>query len=191
MDEITGLLKAWSKGDRKALDKLIPLVDRELKKIAHKYMRNESREPSLQTTALVHEALIKLIQENISWKNRKQFYVFVARRMRQVLFDCAKKQSAAKRAGWGQQVDVIEVKDQSSEKSREIIKLEQALVELHQTHERAATIVECRFFIGLTLPEIAKLLGVAQSTVDRDWRFARGFLQREMTGDAATPKKQK
>ena len=118
MDEITRLLKAWSKGDMEARDKLIPLVDRELKKIAHKYMRNESREPTLQTTALVHEALVKLIQENIGWKNRKQFYVFVARRMRQVLFDYAKKQSAAKRAGWGQQVDVSEVKDRSSEKSR-------------------------------------------------------------------------
>jgi len=185
MDEITKLLKAWSRGDKQALDKLIPLVDRELKRTAHKYMRNESHEPSLQTTALVHEALIKLIQENINWENRKQFYVFVARRMRQVLLDYAKKHSAAKRAGWGQQVDVSEVKDRSSEKSREIIRLEQALVELHETNERAATIVECRFFIGLTLPEIAQILGVAQSTVDRDWRFARAFLKREMTGDPA------
>ena len=180
MDEITDQLKAWSKGDPKALDRLIPLVDRELKKIAHKYMRNERPEHILQTTALVNEALIKMIQENISLENRKQFYVLVAKRMRQVLFDYAKKQLAAKRE-WGEQVDIAEVKDPCSEKSRELIRLEQALVELAQTDERKATIVECRFFIGLTLPEIAELLSIAPSTVDREWRFTRAWLKRELT----------
>lgn len=174
MHEITDLLKAWSSGDTHALEKLMPLVDDELRKIAHNYMRNERPGHILQTTALVNEALIKLIRENISWENRKQFYALVAKRMRQVLVDYARRT---------QRADYVDVDDAviPDETPKEVLMLEQALTKLASIDQRKETVVEYRYFIGLTLDEIAELLGVAQSTVDRDWRFARTWLKREMT----------
>src|SRR6185503_6368789 len=159
MHEITDLLKAWSNGDTQALEKLVPLVDDELRKIAHNYMRNERAGHILQTTALVNEALIKLIRENISWENRGQFYGFVARRMHQVLVDYANKELAAKRGKRPDQVDLLEVEEQASEKPKEVLMLEEALIKLAKIDERKAKIVECRFFIGLSIPEIADHLG--------------------------------
>jgi RNA polymerase sigma-70 factor, ECF subfamily len=175
-EEITELLKAWSDGDTQALNKLMPLVDHELRKIAHNYMRNERPGHILQTTALINEALMKLIGENISWENRKQFYALVARRMRQVLVDYARKE---------RRVEYTDVDEEviSDEKPKELLMLDEALTRLAEIDERKATIVECRYFIGLTLVQMAELLGVAQSTVERDWRFARSWLKREMTGE--------
>ena len=177
MHEITELLKAWNHGDKQAMDRLLPLVDQELKRIAHNYMRNERSEHILQTTALVNEALMKLIGENISWENRKQFYALVARRMRQVLVDYARKERRV------EYTDVAEAVI-SDEKPKELLMLDEALTRLAEIDERKATIVECRYFIGLTLVQMAELLGVAQSTVERDWRFARSWLRREMTGES-------
>lgn len=185
MHEITELLNDWNKGDKEALDKLMPLVVQELKKIAHKYMRAERPGNILQTTALVNEALMKLIPEKISFENRKQFYGLVAKRMRQVLVDYAKKQSALKRGKWAvEQLDDRITKDLSSERSRELLMLDEALIRLAKNDERQATIVECRYFIGLTIPEVAKLLGVSTKTVERDWEFARSWLKREMTEES-------
>jgi RNA polymerase sigma factor (TIGR02999 family) len=181
MHEITDLLKAYSSGDKQAFDRLIPLVDKELRKLAHHYMRNERPGNILQTTALVNEALIKLIRENIIWENRAQFYGFVARRMRQVLVDYARRTQRA------EYVDVDDV-DIPVETPREILLLDAALTKLASIDERKATIVECRFFIGLTNGEIAELLGVSQATVQRDWNFARAWLKHEMTSDPATRK---
>lgn len=177
MDEITDLLKAWGAGDMKALDKLLRLVDPELKKIAKAYMRRERPGHILQTTALVNEALMKLLREDIGYENRKHFYGFVARRMRQVLVDYA-------RTTRGRGVDISEAERQSSEKSEELILLDQALSKLASIDERKATIVECRHFIGLSRKEVAELLDLSQSTVDRDWNFARDWLKREMTGNS-------
>lgn len=175
MHEITDLLKAWSSGNAQALEKLIPLVDDELRKIAHNYMRNERPGHILQTTALVNEALIKLIRENISWENRKQFYAIVAKRMRQVLVDYARRTERA---------DYVDVDDAviPDETPKEVLMLDQALTKLASIDQRKETVVEYRYFIGLTLAEIAEILGIAQSTVDRDWRFARSWLKREMSG---------
>lgn len=182
MNEITKQLQAWSKGDKKALDKLMPLVNEELKKIAKKYMHRERPGHILQTTALVNEALIRLIRENVTdWEDRQQFYGLVAKRMRQVLIDYAKKRSAAKRGKRAKEIDVAGVEDPSSEKSRDLIRLNEALTALAEFDERKAKIVEYRFFIGLTLKQTAELLGVGQSTVEREWRFARSWLKREMT----------
>jgi len=181
--EITELLQAWSNGDTHALDKLIPLVDRELHKIAQRYMRDERAGHILQTTALVNEALIRLIRENMSFENRKHFYGIVAKRMRQVLYDYAKEQSAAKRGAGAQQVE-LDAKDERSEKSKELLMLEAALTKLGHIDERKLTIIECRFFIGLNHQEIAELLGTSATTVQRDWRFARSWLKTEMTGEA-------
>jgi len=176
MHEITEQLKAWSDGDKQAMDRLIPLVDGELKKIARSYMRDERAGHILQTTALVNEALIKLIRENISWDNRKHFYAFVAKRMRQVLVDYARKAPSAEHIN----IDDAVIPD---EKPKEILMLDEALTKLSQIDERKATIVECRYFIGLTIPEIAELLGIGQSTVARDWEFARTWLKKQLTND--------
>ena len=174
MHEITELLKAWSNGDKESLDQLVPLVDGELKKIAHKYMRDERAGHILQTTELVHEALIKLIRENVNWENRKQFYSIVARRMRQVLIDYARK---------GTKAEHIDVADSllSYERSKELIMLDEALTKLAEFDKRKAKIVEYRHFLGLTIPEVAKLLGIAPKTVERDWDFARTWLKREIS----------
>ena len=181
MHEITELLQAWSNGDTHALDKLIPLVDRELHRIAQRYMRDERPGHILQTTALVNEALIRLIRENMSFENRKHFYGIVARRMRQVLYDYAKEQSAAKRGAGAQQIELGDVKDERSEKSKELLMLEAALTKLGQIDERKLTIIECRFFIGINYEEIAELLGTSATTVQREWRLARSWLKTEMT----------
>ncbi len=181
MREITKLLKAWADGNTEALDQLWPLVDPELKKIAHNYMRNERPGNILQTTALVHEALIRLIQENIRFEDRGQFYGFVAKRMRQVLVDYAKRQLAAKRGKRPELVDISEAKDKKSEMSKELLMLEAALRKLAEVDERKVTIIECRFFIGLSLDQIAKVLNTSPATIEREWRFARAWLKSEMT----------
>jgi len=174
MPEITELLQAWNKGDKQAMNKLMPLVDYDVKRIAHNYMRNERTDHILQTTALVNEALIKLIRENISWQNRQQFYGFIARRMKQVLIDYARRTP---------RVEYIDIDDAviSDQRPRDILRLDKALEELAELDERKARIVECRFFIGLTTAEIAEVLGVGKSTVDRDWDFTRSWLKQQMT----------
>jgi RNA polymerase sigma-70 factor (ECF subfamily) len=179
MHEITDLLKALSKGDKQALDKLLPLVDEELKKIARPYMRNERPGNLLQTTALVNEALIKLIREDISYENRKHFYALVAKRMRQVLVDYARK---APRAEF---IDVDEAVIPDTRRSKEVLELDQALTEFAKKYERAAMVVECRYFIGLTLKEVAEVLDISQKTVERDWEFALAWLKKYMKGESS------
>jgi RNA polymerase sigma factor (TIGR02999 family) len=177
MHEITKLLQAWSNGDTRAIDKLMPLVDRELKKIARNYMRNERAGHILQTTALVNEALIKLIRENISFADRKHFYGIVSKRMRQVLRDYWRKRPKAEHVN----VDDMDIPDKA--KAREIRLLEEALTELVQIDERKATIVEYRFFIGLSFDETAKVLDISSSTVQREWSFARAWLNRYLSAE--------
>lgn len=185
MHEITRLLRAWGEGDPEALNKLMPLVNEELKKIARKYMSQERSGHILQPTALVNEALIKLMPENITWENRKQFYGFVAKRMRQVLVDYVREQSATKRGKRPDLVELREAKDKTSGKSRDMLKLDEALTELAELDERMVTVVECRFFIGLSLAETAKVMGTSTATVQRDWRFARDWLKSHMIGDTS------
>ena len=178
MHEITELLQAWRNGDKQALDKLIPLVDRELRKIAKRYMRNERAGHLLQTTALVNEALIRLIRKNILIEDRKHFYGLVARRMRQVLIDYANQRPKAEHIN----VDDIDIPDK--EKTQEIRRLEKALTALGEIDERKLAVVECRFFIGMNYDEIAEFLGTSSTTVQRDWRFAKSWLKAEMTGES-------
>lgn len=178
-NEITRLLQAWNEGDERALDKLMPLVDGELKKIAHNYMRREKPGHMLQTTALVNEALLKLIRENTRLENRKHFYALVAQRMRRILIDYVRR---AKKAEYIELDESVAVPD----KAQEIVRLDDALKKLARTDKRKARIVECRFFIGLKLEEIAKILGVSPKTVDREWRFTRAWLKQEMTGERSS-----
>jgi len=179
--EITELLQAWSEGDSQALAQLIPLVDHELRVIAHAYMKRERAGHTLQTTALVAEALIRLMgQDKIWWHSRTHFYSLVARRMRQVLIEHAREQLTAKRGNRAEHVDVADAILMSSEESQELLLLHEALMKLAKTDERKARIVEYRYFGGFTLEEIAELLGVSQSTIEREWRLARAWLKREM-----------
>lgn len=185
--EITELLQAWSEGDSQALAQLIPLVDHELRIIAHAYMKRERAGHTLQTTALVAEALIRLIdQDKISWHSRTHFYSLVARRMRQVLIEHAREQLTAKRGNRVEHIDVADAILMSFEESQELVLLHEALLKLAKTDERKARIVEHRYFGGFTLEEIAELLGVSQSTIEREWRLARAWLKREMCAGEAT-----
>ena len=182
--DITDLLQAWSKGDSQALAKLIPLVDRELRNIAHAYMRGERAEHILQTTALVAEALIRLMEgEKVDWQSRTHFYALVARRMRQVLIEHARQQLTAKRGNRADHIDINDALFLSSEASQELLLLDEALTKLAKIDERKAKIVEYRYFGGFTLEEVAELSGVSPSTVEREWRLARAWLKREITSD--------
>ena len=178
---ITDLLKAWSNGDSAALDKLIPLVDEELKKIAHAYMLRERPGHTLQTTALVNEALIRLIGgERVDWHSRKHFYALVARRMRQVLIEYARHRFAAKGPGAGEHID-LDTNLISHEMSEELRLLDAALKKLAEFDELKALIVEYRYFGGYTLAEVAELLEISETKVEREWRLARSWLKREIT----------
>ncbi|HEX6719236.1 MAG TPA: ECF-type sigma factor [Pyrinomonadaceae bacterium] len=180
--EITDLLKAWSRGDPQALAKLLPLVDHELKRIAHAYMIRERSGRSLHTSALVQEALASLIvDEPIDWQSRKHFYAIVAWRMRNILIEHARKRLAAKRGKGAEHVNVDEVPFLSIEMSEDLVMLDEALIKLARIDERKATIVELRYFGGFTLEEIGEILGLSSTTVQREWRFARSWLKREIS----------
>ncbi|MDX6443931.1 MAG: hypothetical protein QOH71_1005 [Blastocatellia bacterium] len=180
--EITELLQAWSRGDSQALARLIPLVDHELRNIAHAYMGRERAGHTLQTTALVAEALIRLMEvEKISWRSRTHFYSLVARRMRHILIEHARQQLTAKRGNRAEHIDVTEAVGLSREASQELLLLDEALMQLATIDERKAKIVEYRYFGGFTLEEVAELLSVSSSTIEREWRLARAWLKREMT----------
>ena len=182
--EITELLQAWGKGDAHALSQLIPLVDNELRKLAKIKMARERPGHILQTTALINEALMRLIADKkIDWQSRTQFYSLVAKRMRQVLIEYARKVLTKKRGGRPEHTDVTEALLLSPEKSEELIKLDELLTHLAETDELKAKIIEHRFFGGFTVDEVAEILNTSRSTVEREWRFARSWLKREMTGD--------
>ena len=182
--EITDLLQAWSRGDSEALDKLLPLVDHELRRIAHRLMVSERPGHTLQTTALVNEALLSLIADKpIDWKSRKQFYAIVAWRMEKFLIDYARERLAAKRRQDAEHVYFDENLIMPDELSEQIVVLHEALNKLAGIEERKARVVRLRYFGGYTLKEIASILDVAEATVDRDWRFARSWLYREITGE--------
>jgi RNA polymerase sigma-70 factor, ECF subfamily len=179
--QITELLQAWSRGDPDAFAKLIPLVDRELKRIAHAFMARENSGHVLQTTALVNEALLSLMEdEPIDWKSRKQFYAIVAWRMRNILIGYARR-----RLGRGQDAEHVDIDEVllSVEMSKDLIMLDEALTKLAKIDQRKAKVIELRYFGGFTLEEIVSILGVSQKTVERDWRFARSWLKREITGE--------
>ena len=180
--KITDLLQAWSRGDSHALSELIPLVDNELRKLAKSKMAQERPGHLLQTTALINEAIMRLIAgKQIDWQSRTQFYGLVAKRMRQVLIEYARKVIAKKRGGRAEPTDVTEAELLSPEKSEELIKLDELLTTLAKTDELKAKIIEYRYFGGFTVNEVAEMLETSSSTVEREWRFARSWLKREMT----------
>ncbi len=183
--DVTELLQAWSKGDSEALAKLMPLVDHELRKLAHSFMSRERVGHTLQTTALINEALIRFLQaEKIDWHSRTHFYSIVSWRMRQILVEHARAQLAARRGNRPERVDISVAERLSTEQSEELVVLDAALNKLAGIDERKAKIVEYRYFGGFTIEEVAKMLGVSPATVEREWRLARSWLLREITGVA-------
>ena len=184
--QITDLLRDWSAGNAEALEQLIPLVDQELKKIAHAYMRKEKPGHTLQTTALVNEAVMRLLGKEINWRSRRQFYALVAKRMRQVLVDYARAQCAARRGAGVEHVNVDDVAGLSVEVSRELILLDEALTRLGHLDERKAKVVEYRYFGGFSLDEVAEILGVGPATVDREWKVARSWLKAQISAGTKT-----
>ena len=180
--EITKLLKDWSGGDSTALDRLIPLVYDELHRLAHQHMRRERAGHQLQTSALINEAYLRLVdQPELNLENRAHFFGVAARLMRQILVDEARKRDSAKRGGGGIQVSLTEVTNVPQEQAANVIALDDALKTLESIDGRQSEIIELRFFGGLSIEETAEVLSVSPGTVMRDWTFARAWLRNEMS----------
>lgn len=181
--KITELLKAHSSGDLQALDELMPLVYKQLRKMAHYRLLGERPGHTLNTTDLVHEAYLKLVQFNrINWENRSHFYGMASQVMRNILVDYAVKKKAQKRGGDRQRVTLGKQNLATEINLHDILSIHQALEQLAKIDERQVRVVECRFFGGMTLKETAKALDISTATVSRDWKMARAWLNRELAG---------
>jgi RNA polymerase sigma-70 factor (ECF subfamily) len=178
---VTQLLQQWSYGDHSALPELAPLVYEELRRLAHHYMEGQRPDHTLQTTALVNEAYLRLAdQTNPTWQSRAHFFAVAARAMRQIVVDYARSNRAQKRGGGGARIELDESAILSPEQSKEIVDLHEALQRLGTLDSRKAQVVELKFFGGLNYDEIAEVLKIARMTVRRDWEFARLWLYTEL-----------
>jgi RNA polymerase sigma factor (TIGR02999 family) len=178
---VTQLLAQWSHGDGSALAELSPLVYEELRRLAHRHMEGQRPGHTLQTTALVNEAYLRLAdQTNPSWQNRAHFFAVAARAMRQILISYARSQRAEKRGGGGLKVELDEVALISAEESKEIVDLHEALERLATLDSRKAQVVELKYFGGLNYEEMAEVLKISRVTVRRDWEFAKVWLYTEL-----------
>jgi RNA polymerase sigma factor (TIGR02999 family) len=180
-NEITRLLTAWTDGDQSALEKLVPLVESELHRLAHHYMGRERPDHTLQTSALVNEAYIRLIDwKNVRWQNRAHFFAVSAQLMRRILVDFARERNYLKRGGGAVQVSLTEAESLPLERNEDLVALDEALASLSKLDERKGRVVELRFFGGLSVKEVAEVLKVSEETVLRDWRIAKVWLLREL-----------
>lgn len=179
--EVTALLMRLRNGEETVLDELLPTVYDELRRIAHNKLRGERKDLTLRTTELVHEAYLKLVEHNaVEWQDRQHFFAVAARAMRQVLVDHARRRTADKRGGKNGDVPLDRVVIPGSEDVKNLVALNDALARLAEKDERAVRVVECRFFGGYTIAETADILDVSTATVERDWRAARAWLNREL-----------
>ncbi len=181
-NEITELLNEWSNGDELALEQLMPLVYAELHKMAERYMQRQQVGHTLQPTALIHEAYVKLAgsaEEN--WENRAHFFGVASKPMRHILVDHVRKRNFEKHGGKLDRVDIDEVIIVSQERATDLVELDDALTQLFEIDERKGKVVEFRYFGGLSNDEIAEILKVSSKTVERDWNFARSWLLRELS----------
>ena len=182
--EVTQLLAAWVDGNEVARDHLMSLVYDELHRLAHRYMKRESPRHTLQTSALVNEAFVRLVdQKNVQWQSRAHFFAIAAQMMRRILVDYARKRNFAKRGGGAYQVSLEEGLIATDEYSKELINVHEALERLAEFDARKSQIIELRFFAGLNIEETAEVLGVSPGTVSREWTLAKAWLRREMTND--------
>ena len=179
--DVTSLLTAWCEGDQAALERLVPLVYAELRRVAHRQMAAGRRRDELQTTALIHEAYIRLIDvRRVRWQNRAHFFAVSAKLMRQALVDAVRTRGAQKRGGGVLHVALDEALVPAPERGSELIALDAALDALARVDVRKSRVVELRYFGGLSVKETAEVLGVSEQTVTRDWRMARLWLGREL-----------
>lgn len=180
--DVTGLLHEWRQGDDEALDKLTALVYDELRRIARRYLRHERDYHTLQTTALINEAYLRLInQQHAGWQNRAHFFAVTAQIMRHVLIDYARRRHYEKRGGKdAQRVSLNDETVMSHTRARELIELDEALKELARLDERKSRVVELRYFGGLSIEETADVLEISPMTVRRDWRAAKAWLYRQI-----------
>ena len=181
--EITEILRAWRAGDEQALDQLTPQIYRELRRAARQCLRNERSGHTLQTTALINELYLRLPGlQDIDWQGRAHFYAICARQMRRILIDMARARRSHKRGSGSFTVSLDEAPDVSEDSRRDVVAIDYALKELAKVDERKCQVVELRFFGGLSVEETAKVLKVSPETVARDWRLAKAWLLREMSG---------
>jgi len=179
--DVTKLLRHWSTGDEKALGELLPLVYNELRRVARAQLRRERPDHTLQTTALVHEAYMRLMgNQPQELRNRPHFIAVASRLIRQVLVDYARERGAAKRDG-GLRIAAVHLEALPVVDDAELLALDEALNDLYRTDERQAKIVDMKFFGGLSSPEVSEVLGLSRATVDRDWATARAWLHRQLS----------
>ena len=184
-NEITERLIAWGAGDRAALDQLLPVVYQELRRMAGNYLRQENPGHTLQPTALVHEAWLRLIdQARVDWRNRAQFFGVAAQMMRRILVDHAKAKHREKRGGDAVKLSLDDVINLSRERAADLLALDDALDELTRVDERKSRVVELRYFGGFTVEEIAQILEVSPETVMRDWKLAKAWLYQQIRQEA-------
>lgn len=180
--EVSLLLQGWRSGDRKALDQLLPLVYRELRRLARAQLHRERRDHTLQSAALVHEAYLRLIGLNPpQWESRTHFFAIAAQLMRQILIDYARRHTAAKRGGGAPRLSLEDATSLSRQKEVDVLALDDALNALAKIDPRQSRVVELRFFAGLSLQEISEAMEIAPATVERDWTAARAWLHREIS----------
>ena len=177
---VTQLLHAWGKGDEAARDELIPLVYDTLRRIARRQLRGERTGHTLETTALINEAYLKLVEQSVSWQNRAHFYGIAARLMRQLLVDYARNRQRLKRGGDLQKISLTGAVAIAQEQATDLLALDDALETLAEVDRQSSRIVELRFFGGLTIEETAQVMGISTPTVERGWRTARAWLQTEL-----------
>jgi RNA polymerase sigma-70 factor, ECF subfamily len=181
---VTQLLIGYSKGDQSALNEMLPLVYNELKRLASYYLNREREGHTLQTTALVHEAYLRLVdQQQVDWKNRSQFLGLAAEMMRRILLNHARDRNVQKRGGDAKRVSLSLVGEGAGQPDVDLIALDQALTQLSELDQRKGRIVELKFFGGMTTEETAEVLGISTATVEREWTHARAWLYREITGN--------
>ncbi len=179
--KITALLVDWSNGDRSALDKLLPIVERELHRLAHRYMRAENPDHTLQTTALINETYLRLVDQNrVQWQNRAHFFGVAAQIMRRILLNYARDRHRLKRGGDAIQVSLSHTDVVSATKATELVALDEALKKLSALDPRKSEVVELRYFGGLSVKETAEVLNISTITVIRDWNMAKAWLAREI-----------
>lgn len=184
-DSVTRLLHAWSEGDKEALDKLVPVVYDELRRQASRYLRRENAGHTLQTTALVNEAYVRLVdQKNVRWQNRAHFFGIAAQLMRRILVDHARAKHRAKRGGGDLRVTFDEAIAVANEQEIDLVALDAALERLARIDKQQSKVVELRFFSGLNVEDTAVALGISAATVKRDWSVAKAWLYREVTGES-------
>jgi len=183
-DNVTQLLTDWSGGNQQALEQLLPLIYNELRRLAHNFLYRERPGHTLQTTALVHEAYLKLIdQRDARWQNRAHFFAIAAQAMRRILIDSARRHSAVKRGSGGEKISLAEVAEISPERDSALLALDEALEALSAIDPEQARIVELRYFGGLTIEETAEVMNLSPATIKREWAMARAWLHQSLTDE--------